>query len=204
MPDSETRPETGADVSAPSGPGPVSTTPGPPRETAEPTPSPTATEDPAENSAEARQAPGGMQGPQGPLFRLIKDQRVLFLMVGGVNTLVGTLWFVLFDSLLGHRWNGWGHYPALVLTYVFSILCAFVLYRKLVFRVHGHVWRDLVRFASVYVLAFFINLALLAVLVNGLHWPAIVSQFIIVFVTTALSWFGHSSFSFRRSGDGDS
>jgi len=144
-----------------------------------------------------------MQGPQGPLFRLIKDQRVLFLMVGGVNTVVGTLWFVLFDSLLGHRWNGWGHYPALVLTYVFSILCAFVLYRTLVFRVRGHVWRDLLRFASVYVVAFFINLGLLAVLVNGLHWPAIVSQFIIVFVTTVLSWFGHSSFSFRRSGEGD-
>lgn len=181
-------------MSAPSGPGPVST--------ASESASLTAPEAGPE-TAETPQALGGMQGPQGPLFRLIKDQRVLFLMVGGVNTLVGTLWFVLFDSLLGHRWNGWGHYPALVLTYVFSILCAFVLYRRLVFRVHGHVWRDLVRFASVYVLAFFINLALLAVLVNGLHWPAIVSQFIIVFVTTALSWFGHSSFSFRRSADGD-
>ena len=86
---------------------------------------------------------------------------MLFLMVGGVNTVVGALWFVLFDALLGHRWNGWGHYPALVLTYVFSILCAFVLYRKVVFRVHGHVWRDLMRFASVYVVAFVINLGLL-------------------------------------------
>lgn len=191
MPESETRPEAGSDLSAPSRPGPVSTTPEADTAAVPDVP------------GDLPQAPGGMQGPQGPLFRIIKDRRVLFLMVGGVNTLVGTLWFVLFDVLLGHRWNGWGHYPALVLTYVFSILCAFVLYRKLVFRVHGHVWRDLMRFASVYVLAFFINLALLAVLVNGLHWPAIVSQFIIVFVTTALSWFGHSSFSFRRSGDGE-
>lgn len=146
-------------------------------------------------------APAGMDGPPGPLSRLIKDKRVLFLLVGGVNTLVGTLWFVVFDVLLGHRWNGWGHYPALVLTYVFAILCAFVLYRKVVFRVHGHVWRDLIRFASVYVMAFFINLVLLAVLVNGLHWPAIVSQFLIVFVTTTLSWLGHSNYSFARTGD---
>lgn len=176
MPDSETRPETGGNASPPSESGAVE---------------------------DAGHAPGGIAGPQGPLFRIIKDQRVLFLMVGGVNTVVGALWFVIFDALLGHRWNGWGHYPALVLTYVFSILCAFVLYRKVVFRVHGHLWRDLMRFASVYVVAFVINLGLLGVLVYVLHWPAIVSQFLIVFVTTALSWFGHSSFSFRRAGGGE-
>jgi putative flippase GtrA len=55
----------------------------------------------------------------------------------------------------------------------------------------------------VYVVAFVINLGLLGVLVYVLHWPAIVSQFLIVFVTTALSWFGHSSFSFRRAGGGE-
>ena len=144
-----------------------------------------------------------MSGPPGVLFRIIKDQRVLFLMVGGVNTVVGALWFVLFDALLGHRWNGWGHYPALVLTYVFSILCAFVLYRKVVFRVHGHVWRDLMRFARCTSSAFVINLVLLGCSSTGCTGPPFVSQFLIVFVTTALSWFGHSpSLSAERVGRG--
>ncbi len=142
-----------------------------------------------------------MAGPPGILFRFFGDPRVLFLVVGGVNTVVGTLWFALFDGLIGHRWNGFGHYPALVLTYVFAILCAFVLYRTLVFRVKGHVLRDLMRFSLVYVAAFFINLVLLAVFVTGLGWPALASQCLIVFVTTVLSWFGHRRFSFRRTGD---
>lgn len=141
---------------------------------------------------------GGMQGPLGPLSRLITDRRVLFLLVGGVNTAVGALWFIAFDSVLGSRWDGWGHYPALVLTYVFSILCAFVLYRTLVFRVHGHLVKDLLRFASVYVVAFIINVVLLTLFVKVMQWPAIVSQLVIIAVTTLLSWFGHSSYSFRR------
>jgi putative flippase GtrA len=140
-----------------------------------------------------------MTGPPGILFRLFSDQRVLFLVVGGVNTVVGTLWFALFDGLMGHRWHGLGHYPALVLAYVFAILCAFVLYRTVVFRVRGNVLGDLLRFSLVYVTAFFINLALLAVLVTGLGWPAFGSQCSIVFVTTLLSWFGHRRFSFRRT-----
>ena len=149
--------------------------------------------------AEVATAPGAMTGPPGILFRVIRDQRLLFLVVGGVNTVVGTLWFALFDGLIGYRWNGFGHYPALVLTYVFAILCAFFLYRTVVFRVRGHVVRDLMRFSLVYVTAFFVNLALLAVLVTGLGWPAFASQCLIVFVTTLLSWFGHRKFSFRRT-----
>lgn len=143
-------------------------------------------------------APPGVSGPPGLLSRLIRDRRVLFLFVGGLNTLIGTAWFALFDWALGARWNGFGHYPALVLTYVFAILCAFFLYRHLVFKVRGHVWADLLRFSSVYVSAFFINLVLLGVFVHVFHWPPFLSQCLIVFVTTTLSWVGHNRYSFRR------
>lgn len=149
------------------------------------------------------EAPGGMSGPPGLLSRVIRDHRILFLIVGGVNTVVGMLWFALFDRLLGHRWNGFGVYPALVLSYVFAILCAFVLYRTVVFRVRGHVLRDLIRFSLVYVVAFLINVALIALFVTGLGWPALASQGLIVLVTTLLSWFGHRRFSFRRAGESD-
>lgn len=117
------------------------------------------------SSRDTPRAPGdvatapAMTGPPGILFRVFRDQRVLFLVVGGVNTVVGTAWFALFDGLIGHRWNGFGHYPALVLTYIVAILCAFVLYRTVVFRVRGHVIRDLMRFSLVHVTAFFVNLA---------------------------------------------
>src|SRR3954453_262492 len=122
--------------------------------------------------ARGGEAPPGVTGEDGLLLRVIKDRRVAFLFVGGLNTAIGTLWFLLFDSLLGTKWNGYGHYPALVITYVFSILCAFVLYRRIVFKVHGNVSRDLARFSTVYLSAFAVNLVLLWVMVHLFHWPA--------------------------------
>lgn len=134
----------------------------------------------------------------GPLLAVFRDRRLAFVAVGIVNTIIGALWFLLFDHLIGHQWNGLGHYVALLATYVAAILCAFSLHRTLVFRVHGHLWRDLGRFATVYVSAFAVNLVLLALLVSGLHWNAFLSQCAITVVTTLFSWVGHSKFSFRR------
>ncbi|WP_254666590.1 GtrA family protein [Humibacillus sp. DSM 29435] len=144
--------------------------------------------------------PAGLEGPPGLLLRVVHDRRVAFLLVGGLNTVIGALWFLLFDHLIGARWGGHGHYPALVLTYVAAILCAFVLYRRLVFRVHGHVLRDLARFSTVYVSAFAVNIVLLGLLVDGLGWRPFPSQCLITFVTTVFSWVGHHRFSFRRPG----
>lgn len=145
-----------------------------------------------------RDVDGHPDAHPGPLLRLFRDRRVAFVLVGGVNTVIGGLWFLLFDGAIGTRWGGFGHYPALVLTYLAAILCAFVLHRTLVFRVHGHVWADLTRFSSVYVSAFLLNLVLLAVFVHGLHWHPFLSQCVIIVVTTTLSWFAHGRFSFRR------
>lgn len=149
----------------------------------------------------SRSLPPGVDGPPGLLLRLFRDQRIVFLFVGGLNTVIGTIWFALFDHLLGYRWNGFGHYPALVITYVFAILCAFVLYRRLVFMVRGHVWRDLRRFSTVYISAFLVNITLLAVFVHGFGWQPLLSQCLIVFVTTAFSWVGHHRYSFKRTPD---
>ena len=142
--------------------------------------------------------PPGVSGEDGLLLRIFKDRRVAFLFVGGLNTAIGTMWFALFDWWLGAKWNGYGHYPALVITYVFSILCAFVLYRKIVFKVHGNVWRDLGRFSTVYISAFAVNLVLLWVMIHVFHWHPFLSQCLITFVTTIFSWVGHNRYSFRR------
>ena len=142
--------------------------------------------------------PPGVSGDDGLLLRIIKDRRVAFLFVGGLNTAIGTMWFLLFDWWLGSKWNGYGHYPALVITYVFSILCAFVLYRKIVFKVHGNLWRDLGRFSTVYKSAFAVNHELLWVMIHLFHRHPFLSQCLITFVTTLLSWVGHNRYSFRR------
>ncbi|MFJ3472241.1 GtrA family protein [Microbacterium maritypicum] len=136
--------------------------------------------------------------PDGPLLRLFKDRRVAFIIVGIINTGVGFGWFILFELTIGKLW---GYMATLLFAHVASVLCAFVLHRRFVFKVRGHVWLDLARFESVYLVALGVNAVLLPVLVEFANIPPIPAQALIVFVTTMVSWFGHSRFSFRRKVD---
>lgn len=136
-----------------------------------------------------------MVGTSGPLLRLIRDQRVAFLIVGGVNTVVGTAWFILFQATIGHRF---GYMVSLVCAHVAAVLCAFVLYRRFVFHVRGHVWLDLFRFELVNLTSLAINAVALPLLVEAVHIPPIPAQLLITMVTVLVSWFGHRGFSFRR------
>lgn len=142
--------------------------------------------------------PAGMQGGPGPLLRLIKDQRIAFLLVGTTNTVVGLGWFVLFQALLQQYV---GYLVILLFAHVAAVLCAFVLYRRFVFRVRGHVLRDLGRFELVNLTTLGINAVLLTVLVSVAGFPVLASQVAITAFTVLISFFGHRDFSFRRTPD---
>lgn len=141
--------------------------------------------------------------PPGPLIRLVRDQRVAFLVIGGINTVVGFGLFVACSETVGH-WVDHrfgtvaGSLVTVTVSHVLSVLFAFVMHRRLVFRVQGHVLRDLVRFESVYLSTFGINAIGLAVLVElGVH--RIPAQVIVFLPTLLLNYLGHRYFSFRRS-----
>jgi putative flippase GtrA len=138
--------------------------------------------------------PGAVPGPPGLLFRVVRDQRVAFLLVGGVNTVVGFICFAGFLVLLGQR----RYLAVLLCAHVVSVLIAFVLYRFFVFRVRGHLLADLWRFETVYLSALALNFVMLPILVELAHLPVLVSQAMIMFVTSVMSWVGHKHYSFRR------
>lgn len=133
--------------------------------------------------------------PDGPLLRIIKDRRVAFIAVGGFNTVLGYLWFVFFQISVGHAW---GYMWALILSHVASVLCAFVMHRKFVFRVVGHWWRDLARFEVVQLAALGFNIVALPALVEIVGLAPLVAQAVIAVVTVTFSYFAHRHFSFRR------
>jgi len=148
--------------------------------------------------------PVGMSGPAGWLLRVVRDQRVAFLVVGGINTVVGYLCFAAFLVTVGRQWAGpSGYLAALACAHVVSVLFAFVLYRFVVFRVRGHVLSDLWRFETVYLSALAVNFALLPLLVEIAHLPVLLAQALIVFVTSVMSWVGHKHYSFRRRSSSD-
>ncbi|MFT4187730.1 MAG: GtrA family protein [Aeromicrobium sp.] len=144
------------------------------------------------DTAESTEAPG----PRGPLLRLIKDHRVAFLIVGSINTVVGFAWFVFFDVTVGRIW---GYMITLLFAHVAAVLCAFVLYRRFVFRVRGNTLIDLARFESVNLVSLAVNATMLPIFVEFGRLQPIVAQAAIVFLTTLISYVGHSKLSFRRS-----
>jgi putative flippase GtrA len=133
-------------------------------------------------------------GPPGPLLRIIKDQRVAFLLVGGINTAFSTALFVAIAWI----------YPdlpspvVLSIAFVISLVAVFFVYRKLVFRVKGHFWLDLGRFTLVNLTMFFVNMVLLVAAHEVLGYPKIPAQITITCVTVVINYFGHKYFSFRR------
>ena len=142
---------------------------------------------------------GGMSGPPGWLFRVVRDQRVAFLVVGAANTVIGISWFAVFLVTVGQVWGQpWGYLASLACSHVLSVLCAFVLYRFVVFRVRGHVLADLWRFETVYLSALAVNFVMLPLLVEIAGLPVLLAQAMIVLLTSVISWVGHKHFSFQR------
>lgn len=130
-------------------------------------------------------------------LRLVRDQRVAFVLVGAGNTLLSLVWFALAYQLFG---RAIGYMGALVVAYVLGVLCGFVLHRTFVFRVRGRVWGDLVRFTSVHVGALAANAAMLPLAVEVAGLPVVPAQALVMVVTVVGSYLGHRWFSFRRAG----
>ena len=133
-------------------------------------------------------------GPPGPLMKIVKDQRVAFLLVGGANTAFSTGLFIALALAFPHA-------PSFILlsvSWTVSLIAVFFVYRKLVFRVKGHFWLDLGRFALVNLTSLLINIGLLSLFADLLHFPKIPTQLAITALSVIVSYFGHRHFSFRR------
>jgi putative flippase GtrA len=131
------------------------------------------------------------------LFGLLNDERVRFIIIGGLNTGVGYLVFVILELSFGARL---GYFFSLYGSFLLSSVSAFLLHRRVTFRVTGSggIVVDFLRFLSVYAFALIINSIALPLLVEVVDMNPLIAQAIIVAATTLVSYFGHKFFSFRR------
>lgn len=127
--------------------------------------------------------------------RMFADERVRFLLVGGVNTVFAYLLFVGFEVVFGGQ-----YFISLVLSYAIATLLAFVLHRRVTFGVQGRegIVADFLRFESVYVVMFLVNAALLPLFIEVVGWPSFLAQAVIVVITTVGSYLAHKFFTFTR------
>ena len=145
--------------------------------------------------------------PVARLRELLGDRRVRFLLVGGFNTGFAFVLFAALEATVGRALDRAGNPVAgsvvpLLGSYAVAIAVAFALYRRLVYRVRGHLLRDLGRFVFVYLVSIALNAVLLPVLV-ALGVPRLGAQAMLVVLITVVSYVGHGRFSFRRPSPGE-
>jgi putative flippase GtrA len=130
-----------------------------------------------------------------PLSR--RREQVLYLVVGGWNTVFGYGVWALLQYLLGAHL----HYLVIVaLSWPIAVLNAYCGYRVLVFRSQGSVLRELPRFSVVYLAALAVNLALLPVALAVLPFTIYLVQALFTALVVVGSYLGHRYFSFRNLG----
>ena len=137
-----------------------------------------------------------MSVASGPVWaRVLGSRHVRYLVVGGWNTLVGYFVFAALVLLLSDTL----HYTLLLLiAHVITVLQAFTAHRLLVFRVRGHLFRDLFRFWSVYAWGMAVNIAVLPILVDFLGFKVLVAQALLLGPTVVVTYVLNSRFAFAR------
>ena len=133
-------------------------------------------------------------------FYFRRREQVLYLVVGGWNTVFGYGVWALMQYLLGD------YLPYLVvilLAWPIAVLNAYLCYRYIVFRSRGSVLSELPRFSLVYLLTLVANLALLPVALQVLPFNIYVVQALLTVVVVVCSYLAHKHYSFggRRRGD---
>ena len=133
-------------------------------------------------------------GPVRLYFRY--REQVLYLVVGGWNTVFGYAVWALLYFLLRHQLH---YLIILVLSWPFAVANAYICYRTIVFRSTANIWRELPRFSLVYVVTLVSALIALPILVNTLPFNLYVIQALYTGVVVVLSYLGHKYFSFRKT-----
>jgi putative flippase GtrA len=126
-------------------------------------------------------------------FYLRRREQVLYLVVGGWNTVFGYAVWALLQLLLGDRLH---YLLILLLAWPIAVLNAYLGYRYLVFRSRGPILRELPRFSLVYLATLGANLVLLPIALRVLPFTIYVVQALLTVVVIAGSYLGHKYFSF--------
>ena len=123
---------------------------------------------------------------------LLKRREVRFLIVGGINTVVGYSVFALLVFI------GLQYLIANTLATIIGVANSYLWNRLFTFKSKGKAMSEIVRFSLVYVASYCISMLFLYLIVGRLGINVYIAGALNIIITTAISWFGHKNFSFKN------
>ena len=133
-----------------------------------------------------------MNGARTTAQRLSSRKEVRFIVVGGVNTLVG--YGVFAAAIFTHA----HYFVAQICSTVVGMTCSYLLNKYFTFRQPGRSGGEILRFVLVYLASYLVNLLILWWLVGRLGMNAYVVGGITILVTALVSYVGHNWFTFPQ------
>lgn len=126
---------------------------------------------------------------------ILDHQKVMYLLVGGWNTIFGycmglSLYYLLYDYL--HL------LVILVMTNMLTISMSFFTYKLFVFKTTGNWLIEYVRCYVVYGGIALVGMLLIWIMVDFIEVPFWIAQALIVMVTVVLSYASHKRFTFKK------
>jgi putative flippase GtrA len=134
-------------------------------------------------------------------FYFRRREQLLYLVVGGWNTVFGYGAWALLQYLLGDHLH---YLVVVVLSWPIAVLNAYLGYRYVVFRSRASVFKELPRFSLVYLATLVVNLALLPVALGVLPFNIYLVQATFAGAVVVCSYLGHKYYSFGGRSHRDS
>ena len=129
------------------------------------------------------------------LVALIRDKKIRFLLVGGINTIWGILSFPLIYVLLEPM--RFHYLVILTFAYLVNTVLSYSTQKKFVFQTHGNIAREFAKFSSLQVVFFFINLVILPIVVEIFFVDPRLAQTSFAVLLAAISFLFHERVTFK-------
>jgi putative flippase GtrA len=123
-----------------------------------------------------------------------RREQLLYLVVGGWNTVFGYCIWAALQFLLGNHLH---YLVVMLISWPIAVVNAYVGYRYIVFRSRGSILREFPRFSLVYVVTLVVNLALLPIALHVLPLNIYAVQALLTVLVVVCSYLSHKHFSFR-------
>jgi len=129
------------------------------------------------------------------LFLAIPE-KIRFIFIGGINTILGYIYFSLFYHLFH---NNLHYQNILFFSFILNSITSFIFLKLFVFCTKGRHFKEYIKTLISYAILFGINIILLYVFIENLNLNAYSGQAISVILLAIISYILHKYFSFRTN-----
>jgi len=116
---------------------------------------------------------------------------IKFILIGGINTLIGFIVFSILYFILDDETS------SLFLAYIFGVMINFKTYSKYVFTSSDR--QVFVNFIMIYLGSFLLNTILLKIFINMIYFNPYISQFLLILIVTPILYLLQKKYVFIKN-----